>query len=112
MTTLSNDGNGSAFRAPSGWIPVILAAAAFSLFAAYLATGPHEPNTVIEHGVARKDETVVARIWQLLMLGQVPFILYFAAVWLPKDLRRALRMLALQGTAFVATALPVILLES
>ena len=46
------------------------------------------------------------------MLGQVPFILYFAAVWLPKDLRRALRMLALQGTAFVATALPVILLES
>ena len=67
---------------------------------------------MIEHGVARKDETAVARIWQLLMLGQVPFILYFAAVWLPKDLRRALRMLALQGTAFVATALPVILLES
>jgi hypothetical protein len=101
----------SAFRAPSGWIPVILALAAIALLAGYLVTGPHEPNIVIENGVAREDESAAARIWQLLMLGQLPFILWFAVSWLPRDSRRALAILAIQGTVFVAAALPVFLLE-
>jgi hypothetical protein len=109
--TLTHMNNGSAFRAPSAWIPLALAAAAIALLAGYLATGPHEPNIVIEHGIAREDETAAARIWQLLMLLQVPAVAVFAARWLPKDPRRALAMLALQGAAFVAAALPVFLLE-
>ena len=56
MATLQQDGP-SAFRAPSGWIPVVLALAAIALLAGYLVTGPHEPNIVIENGVARQDET-------------------------------------------------------
>ena len=111
MTAMSsNSGNGSAFRAPSGWIPVALALAAIALLAGYLVTGPHEPYVVVENGIPREDETAAARIWQLLMLGQLPFILYFAAAWLPKDTRRAFVMLAIQGAAFVAAALPVYLL--
>jgi hypothetical protein len=110
MTAMTS-GNGSAFRAPSGWIPVALAVAATLLLAGYLATGPHEPNIVVENGIGRQDETAAARIWQLLMLAQLPFVLYFAAVWLPKDRARAARMLAIQGAAFVAAALPVVLLE-
>ena len=109
MTTMTS-GNGSAFRSPSAWIPVALAVAAMALLAGYFVTGPHEPYLVIENGVAREDETAAARIWQLLMLGQIPFILYFAVAWLPKDTKRALAMLAIQGAAFVTAALPIYLL--
>ena len=101
----------SPFRAPSAWIPVALAGAAIALLAGYLLTGPHAPTIVVENGVPRQDESGTARLWQLLMLLQVPCVLYFAAWWLPKDPKRALAMLALQGFAFVVAALPVVLLE-
>jgi hypothetical protein len=102
---------GSAFRAVIGWIPVALALAAIALLAGYFATGPHEPNIVIENGVAREDESAVARVWQLLMLAQLLFMLFFAVTWLPKDTRRAILLLGLQGALFFAAALPVYLLE-
>ena len=109
--TISNGSNGSAFRAPSAWIPLVFAVAATALLAGYLLTGPHEPNIVMEHGVARRDETATARIWQLLMLAQLPFMLWFAAAWLPKDPKRARVMVALQAAAFGAAVLPIVLLE-
>ena len=37
--TLTHPDNGSAFRAPSAWIPLALAAGAIALLAGYLATG-------------------------------------------------------------------------
>jgi hypothetical protein len=111
MTATIDNRPGSPFRAPSAWIPIALAGAATALLAGYLLTGPHAPTVVVEHGVARQDESGTARLWQLLMLLQVPCVLYFAAWWLPKDPRRALAMLGLQGFAFVAAALPVVLLE-
>lgn len=92
-------------------MPIILAGAATALLAGYLLTGPHEPDIVIENGIARQDESGTARLWQLLMLLQVPCALYFAAWWLPRDPKRALAMLGIQGFAFVAAALPVVLLE-
>ena len=102
---------GSPFRATSAWVPVELAGAAIALLAGYLLTGPHAPSIVIENGIPRQDESGVARLWQLLMLLQVPCVLYFAAWWIPKDPKRALAMLSVQGLAFVAAALPVVLLE-
>jgi hypothetical protein len=108
--TIDND-PGSPFRSPSAWIPVALAGAAIALLAGYLLTGPHAPNIVVENGLPRQDESSTARLWQLLMLLQVPCVLYFAAWWLPKDPKRALAMLGIQGFAFVAAALPVVLLE-
>ena len=109
--TATPSSNGSAFRAPSAWIPAALAVGAIALLAGYFVTGPHEPYIFVENGVAREDESAVARIWQLLMLAQLPFILWFAVNWLPRDPRRALMMLAIQGALFVAAALPVYLLE-
>jgi hypothetical protein len=103
--------SGSPFRATSAWIPVALAGTAIALLGGYLLTGPHAPNIVIESGIPREDEGTVARLWQLLMLLQVPCVLYFAAWWLPRDPKRALAMLGLQGMAFVAAAMPVIWLE-
>lgn len=101
----------SPFRSRSGWTPLILAGTAIALLAVYLATGPHEPYMVVENGVARPDESAVARIWQLLMLAQLPAILFFAVKWLPRDPRRAAMMLGLQGLAFIAAALPVAILN-
>ena len=42
------------------------------------------------HGAApQPDEGAAAHTWQLLMAGQVPIILLFAAQWLPETPRRA-----------------------
>ena len=101
----------SPYRSVSAWVPLILAGAAIMLLTGYLVTGPHAPNLVVENGVTREDEGTAARLWQLLMLLQLPAILIFAVKWLPRDPRRAIVMLALQGLAFVAAALPVFLLE-
>lgn len=111
MTAGTAERSGSPFRAPSAWIPIALAGAATALLAGYLLTGPHEPHMVLENGVARPDESGTARLWQLLMLLQVPSALFIAAWWLPRDPKRTLAMLALQGAAFLAAAAPVILLE-
>jgi hypothetical protein len=111
MTTTTEPGPGSPYRTASAWIPIALAGAATALLAGYLLTGPHAPVMVVENGIARPDESGTARLWQLLMLLQVPCALFFAAWWLPRDPRRALAMLALQGLAFVAAAMPVIWLE-
>jgi hypothetical protein len=111
MNAMIDDRRRSPFRAPSAWVPLALAGASMAVLAGYLLTGPHEPHIVVENGIARADESSAARLWQLLMLLQVPCALYFAAWWLPKDPKRALAMLALQGLAFVAAALPVVLLE-
>ena len=111
MPLTIENGPGSPFRATSAWVPIALAGAAIALLAGYLLTGPHAPDVVVENGIPREDETSAARLWQLLMLLQVPCVLYFAAWWLPKDPKRALAMLALHGLAFVAAALPVWLLE-
>lgn len=103
--------NGSAFRAPSAWAPLILAGAALAMLVAYLATGPHAPNIVVEHGVPREDEGVIAHLWQLLMLAQLVAIAVFLARWMPRAPRQAAAMLALQGLGLFAAALPVWLLE-
>ena len=53
------------------------------------------------------DEGAAAHIWQLLIVGQVPFAAYFAVKWLPADPRHALPVLALQGGAALAAMFPV-----
>jgi hypothetical protein len=111
MAAMTGNGPSSPFRATSAWVPVALAGGAIALLAGTLLTGPHAPNIVVENGVPREDEGAVAHLWQLLMLLQVPCVLFFAAWWLPKDPKRALAMLGIQGFAFVAAALPVWLLE-
>jgi hypothetical protein len=108
---MSEETHASAFRATSAWVPIGLAAAAIALLVGYLVTGPHAPNIVVEHGVPREDEGVAAHLWQLLMGLQVMGIVAFAALWLPRDPRRAVLMLGLQAVAMGLAALPVYLLE-
>ncbi len=55
-------------------------------------------------GVARQaDEGTAAHIWQLLMAGQAPIIVFFLAKWLPAEPKRSLQVLAFQiGAALIA----------
>jgi hypothetical protein len=59
-------------------------------------------------GVApQPDEGTGAHIWQLMMVGQAPMILFYSVKWLPRMPRVAMAVLAAQiGAAFVA-AVPV-----
>lgn len=57
------------------------------------------------------DEGAAAHTWQLLMAGQVPFIAYFAATWLPRAPLQAAIVLGLHLVAAVAAAAPVFLLR-
>jgi hypothetical protein len=99
------------FRSLSGWLPLLFAGAALTLLGAWLATGPHAPNMVMDHGVLREDEGTAARLWQLLMLAQLVAIAVFLVRWTPRAPRAAALMLALQMGGLVAAALPVWLLE-
>lgn len=53
-----------------------------------------------------------ARIFQLLMVLQLPIIAYFAIRWLPKRPAQALLILALQAVAWIIPVATIIWLES
>jgi hypothetical protein len=63
-------------------------------------------------GAAREvDEGAAAHLWQLLIAGQVPLVVYFAIRWLPRTPRSALSVLALQAVAVLAALAPVYFLH-
>jgi hypothetical protein len=57
------------------------------------------------------DEGLAAHLWQLLMAGQAPVILWFVIQWLLRAPRQALSVLALQVCAALAACAPVYLLH-
>jgi len=64
------------------------------------------------HGPApQADEGAAAHIWQLLMAGQIPIVLFFAIRWLPERPREAIPVLLLQIVAALAAMVPVFLLR-
>jgi hypothetical protein len=88
---------------PSAWIPIAMSIAAVLLVLGYVAAiGVHEPQA---------DEGAAARIFQLLLAGQVPVVAFFSLRWVPQMPRPALQVIALQLLAALATFLLVVLLE-
>ena len=57
------------------------------------------------------DEGTAAHLFQLLMVGQLPVIVFFALRWLPRFPKDAMRVLALQVAAGVAAFVPLALLR-
>jgi hypothetical protein len=89
-------------RKPSAFLPLAMSLAALATVAAYLAV----------HGVVRDpDEGAAAHVWQLLIGGQLPIVVFFAIKWLPQAPRQALPVLALQGGAGLAALAPVFFLH-
>jgi hypothetical protein len=103
-----NQSFGAIVRKPSAYLPLAMSLTALSLLAgAYiyaLATG----RAGHEH---QQDEGSIAHLWQLLMAGQLPVLIFFAIKWLPRAPRQTLYVLALQASAALAAMAPVYFLN-
>ncbi len=87
---------------PSAFLPLSMSLGALTTVLVFLAL----------HGPApQADEGAAAHIWQLLMAGQVPIVVFFAIKWVPQSPRRAAFILALQVGAALAAMAPVFLLR-
>lgn len=89
-------------RKPSAFLPMAMSLTALAIVLAHIAFfgAAHEP-----------DEGATAHLWQLLMAGQIPVLVFFAVKWLPRATERALIVLALQAGAVMAAMAPVFLLH-
>lgn len=75
-------------RRPSAWLPIAMSLAALGLVVWFVAT----------FGVIRgdHDEGAAARVFQILLVAQVPIAGYFALTWLPRAPRPAAAVVAIQ----------------
>jgi hypothetical protein len=92
----------SLLKHPSAFVPVAMSLAALSLVLVYVAM-----FGIVDH----VDEGTPARVFQLLIVGQMPVIAFFGLKWLPKEPRRAVPVLALQAAAAILAIATVVLLE-
>ena len=97
--------NISLLKQPSAWIPLAISLAALAFLVGYVAIFG------INHYTGA-DEGAPARIFQLLMVVQLPIITYFAFRWLPKRPKQSLFILALQAVAWIVPIITVVWLES
>lgn len=93
--------NLSAFRVPGAWVPLAMSGLAFALVAGHVLTSGSAPGA---------DEGAAAHAWQLLMVGQVPLIGWFALRSFARRRVAALPVLAVQAAAVALAAAPVALL--
>ena len=94
-------GIGSIFRKTSAWLPVAMSVAALTLVLVHIA---------IYGGAREADEGTTAHLWQILMAGQLPVIVFFAVKWMRVARREALVVLVVQMLAIFAAMAPVYLL--
>lgn len=81
------------FAWPSAYLPLLMSLAALALVLVRVAV----------YGAVRdQDEGAAAHVFQLLVVGQVPLIVFFAIKWLPRAPRFSLPVLALQAMAAMA----------
>ena len=96
----------SLIKKPSAWLPVAMSLAALLLLLQH----------VILVGVtldsATSDEGAPARLWQLLMAGQLLLMIYFAVRWLPRLPGQALRVLGLQAVVAFSSFAALLIAES
>ncbi|MFN7941202.1 MAG: hypothetical protein U0X73_06360 [Thermoanaerobaculia bacterium] len=85
-------------KRPSALLPLAMSLAALATVLIHVAL----------YGAAREaDEGTAAHLFQLLLVGELPIVAYFAVRWLPRETRPALGVLALQAAAGLAALAPV-----
>jgi hypothetical protein len=88
---------------PIALVPIVMSAAALVILFLALAFGI---------GVANDgDEGAAARLWQLLMIGQLPIVTVFALTWVPRIPRLAIAVMGVQLLAALLSLVPVFLLQ-
>ena len=91
----------SMLKHPSAFLPVTMSLGALTAIVVHIAL----------HGTApQADEGGAAHIWQVLMAGQIPIILFFMGRWVSQVPKQAGPVLLLQLGAAVAAMAPVFLL--
>lgn len=99
---------GSMMKRPSAFLPVAMSLGALAVVAAAAIYGFAHGA----HGIIRQaDEGLAAHLWQILVGGQLPVLLFFAVKWLPRAPRQTLCVLALQAAAVLAAMAPVYFLH-
>ena len=88
-------------KRPSAFLPIAMSLGALATVLIYVALQGTAPQA---------DEGAAAHIWQILMAGQIPVVLFFALKWLPRSPRQSLLILGLQIGAALAAMAPVFLL--
>ena len=101
---MTNSENNSLFKQPSAWIPLAMSFAALAMIVVFVAI-----NGFASSG--NGDEGAPARIFQLIMVAQLPIAGYFAVKWLPKQPKQSLMVLALQAVAWIIPIVTIIYLE-
>jgi hypothetical protein len=94
---------GSLLSKPSAFVPLVMSVLALGLIAAVsIGAIPVTPTG---------DEGTSARLFQLLLVLQVPVIVVFAAKWLLRSPRSALAVLMLQAAAAILAIGTIVWLE-
>lgn len=89
-------------KQPSGFLPIIMSLAAIAEVILYLAL----------FGITQQeDEGIAAHIFQLLLVAQLPIMLYFAFKWLQQFPKQAMLVLTLQVSAMMAAVSLILFLE-
>jgi DNA-binding CsgD family transcriptional regulator len=86
----------------SAFLPLGMSLGAFATVVIYVAMFGPAPQA---------DEGTAAHLWQILIAGQIPIIVFFAFKWLPRTPKEALLVLVLQGCAALIALAPVFLLR-
>lgn len=96
-------------RRPSAILPMILSLAALLLLLGFLFLAN---RGVIPLHSADGDEGFAARLWQLLMVSQLPIITWFGLRFLWRRPVQAVVILAVQSLLALASIVPIFILES
>ena len=85
-------------KKPSAFLPVAMSLAALATVLIH----------IVLFGTTREaDEGTAAHIFQLLIVAQLPIVVFFAVKWLVRFPRQALMVLALQAASGLAALAPV-----
>lgn len=89
---------GAIVKQPTAFLPLAMSLTALAVLLGSIAM----------FGVVHEsDKGAISHIWQLLMAGQLPVLLFFAIKWLPRAPRQTLLVLGLQACAALAAMAPV-----
>ena len=88
----------TAAKQPSAVLPIVMSLAALATVFVHITVSGTQPQA---------DEGTAGHVWQLLMAGQLPIMLFYAIKWIPRTPQIALAVLAVQIAAALSAAAPV-----
>jgi len=90
--------NIAAFKPLAAWAPIGMSFAAVAVVLFHIVAVGTAPQA---------DEGAEAHIFQILIAGQAPILLFYAVKWLPRGWRTTLLVMGVQLAAAVAAMAPV-----